>query len=295
MLKLNWHEPNFIAQRNFSPASDTSTANLYLLRKKYNIEIAESDGILFRRYNGSTANRRGYGFPLSDKNFDLNAAIELLKEDSELRGENLRFCLCSDEQRAELDKIISVDWHSFDGDSDYIYKREDFAQLSGRKFHRKKNFVNRFKRLYPDAKYFPLTVENLPDALQVAEKWFAEHDDDDVSLQSELMSIHEVVANWKSLDMKGGVIYADGEPAVMIMFSILNEQCLDVHFEKATNKFAADGAFAVVNQCMASSKETATCEYVNREEDMGIIGLKKSKESYRPIFKIKKYYGEIPT
>ncbi len=89
MLKLDWHEPNFIPQRNFSIASDTSTVNLYILRKKYNIEVAELDGILFRRYNGSTANRRGYGFPLSDKNFDLNAAIELLKADSDLRGETL--------------------------------------------------------------------------------------------------------------------------------------------------------------------------------------------------------------
>ncbi len=62
MLKLNWHEPNFIAQRNFSLASDTSTVNLYLLRKKYNIEVAELDGILFRRYNGANINRRGTAF-----------------------------------------------------------------------------------------------------------------------------------------------------------------------------------------------------------------------------------------
>ena len=84
MLKLDWHEPNFIAQRNFSIASDTSTANLYILRKKYNTEVAELNGILFRRFNGSNLNRYGYGFPLSDKNFDLHAAIELLKADSAL-------------------------------------------------------------------------------------------------------------------------------------------------------------------------------------------------------------------
>ncbi len=225
----------------------------------------------------------------------MNTAIELLKADSDLRGENLRFCLCNEEQRAEIDKIIAVEWHSFDGDSDYIYKTEDLAQLSGRKFHRKKNHFNKFMRTYPDAKYFPLTVEKLPDALQVAEQWFAEHDDGDVSLQSELMSIREVIANWKSLDMKGGVIYTDGEPAAMAMFSILNEQCIDIHFEKATKKFAADGAFVFLNQFMASSKEISAYEYENREEDMGILGLKKSKESYRPTFKIKKYYGEVLT
>ena len=294
MFKLNWHEPNFIAQRNFSIASDTSTVNLYLLRKKYNIEVAELDGILFRRYNGSTTNRRGYGFPLSESPFDLNAAIELLKADSVLRGEALRFCLCDEKQRRAIDELLTVDWHSFDGDSDYIYNREDFAQLSGRKFHRKKNHFNKFARTYPDTQYLPLTTERLADALHVAEQWFAEHDND-VSLQGELLSIREVVANWNDLGMKGGVLYADGEPAAMIMFSALSEQCIDVHFEKATNKFAQGGAFTAINRFMASSKETSAYEYVNLEEDMGIDGLRRAKEAYRPIFKIKKYYGEAPT
>ena len=62
MQKLDWHEPKFISQRNFSLASDTSAVNLYILRKKYNIEVAERDEILFRRYNGSNLNRNGYGF-----------------------------------------------------------------------------------------------------------------------------------------------------------------------------------------------------------------------------------------
>ncbi len=158
--------------------------------------------------------------------------------------------------------------------------------------HGKRYCVNRFKRLYPDAQYLPLTTERLPDALHVAEQWFAEHDDGDVSLQGELESIREAVANWESLGMKGGVLYADGEPAAMIMFSAVSEQCLDVHFEKATNKFAADGAFAAVSQCMASSTDLEAYTYVNWEEDMGIDGLRRTKEIYQPAFKLKKYYGE---
>ena len=93
----------------------------------------------------------------------------------------------------------------------------------------------------------------MADALHVAKQWFAEHDND-VSLQGELLSIREVVANWNDLGMKGGVLYADGEPAAMIMFSALSDQCIDVHFEKATNKFAQGGAFTAINRFMASSK-----------------------------------------
>ncbi len=280
-------------QKNFGIASDASTVNLYLLRKKYNIEVAESDGILFRHYNGKNINRCGYGFPLSYKNFDLSAAIEILKADSELRGENLRFCLCNEEQRAEIDKIISVDWKFFDGDCDYIYRMENFAQLVGRKFHRKKNHFNKFMKEYPNSEYFPLTTENFPDALQIAEKWFAEKFDEDISLKIELAGIKEAINNWENLGMKGGILYADDEPAAMVMFSVLNENCIDVHFEKSTNKFAATGAFVAINKFIASSAENFSREYINREEDMGIPGLKKAKESWQPNFKLKKYYGEI--
>ena len=293
MLKLDWHEPNFIAQRNFSIASDTSTANLYFLRKKYNIEVAEFNGILFRRYNGANVNRNGYGFPLFDKNFDLNAAIEILKADSILRGENLRFCLCNERQCKEINKFCNVDWKFFCGDSDYIYSRESLSRFSGKKLHRKKNHFNKFMRVYPESKYLPLTTDLLTDALNIAEKWLSEHDYEDISLQNELSSIHEAAGNWENLGMQGGILYADGEPAAMIMFSALSEQCIDVHFEKSTNNFAADGAFAAINKFMASSNDLETYTYINREEDMGITGLQKSKESYQPDFKLKKYYGDV--
>ena len=252
-------------------------------------------GVIFRRYNGSKANRRGYGFPLSESPFDLNAAIELLKADSVLRGEALRFCLCNEEQRAEIDKIIAVDWKSFDGDSDYIYKRESLSQLLGRKLHSKKNRFNKFMRSYPDAQYLPLTTERLADALHVVEQWFAEHDDGNFSLKGELLSIREAVANWESLNMCGGLIYVDDEPVAMTMFSAVSEQCIDTHFEKSTNKFAQNGAYTAIIQCMASSKETSAYKYINREEDMGVDGLRLSKESYQPDFKLKKYHGEVVT
>jgi len=146
---------------------------------------------------------------------------------------------------------------------------------------------------YPDAEYFPLTTENLSDALQIAEKWFAEKFDGDISLKIELAEIKEAADNWENLGMKGGILYADGEPAAMVMFSLLNENCIDVHFEKSVDKFALNGAFVAINKFMASSAENLSCEYINREEDMGVPGLKKAKESWQPHFKLKKYYGEI--
>ena len=125
----------------------------------------------------------------------------------------------------------------------------------------------------------PITTENLPIALNIAEKWLSEHDSDDISLQNKQFSIHEAADNWEKLGMKGGILYANGEPAAMIMFSILNEQCIDAHFEKSANKFAQIGAFATIKKFMASAGENSTYQYINLEEDVGIIGLKRAKEA----------------
>ena len=293
MLKLDWHEPKFISQRNFSIASDTSTANLYILRKKYNTEVTELNGILFRRYNGSNLNRNGYGFPLSDKNFDLKAAIELLKADSVLRGENLRFCLCDEEQRAEIDKIISVDWNSFDGDSEYVYKREDFARLAGRKLNNKRNLFNKFMRIYPDAQFFHITTDHLPDAFKIAQQWFAEKYKGEQSFQSKLESIRESCDNWKNLGLKGVIAYIGGEPAAMAFFSAVNTKCIVIYIVHAVPKFISSGIYPAIYRFIASTEENSTYEYINLEEDLGFLNLRRSKEAYYPLFKIKKYYGEV--
>ena len=198
-----------------------------------------------------------------------------------------------DERQTRIfDGLCNIRWSSRDGDGDYIYKRESLAQLSGKKLHAKKNLVNRFWRMYPDASYQPITQENIADALTVAEKWFAERAEEGVDADmSELAHIRKAAAHWDALGLFGGVLYAEGMPAAMTMASAISQQAIDVHFEKAVGAFAAEGAFAAINQAFAASDAAAPYPYINREEDMGMPGLRKAKEAYRPAFKVEKYYG----
>ena len=73
------------------------------------------------------------------------------------------------------------------------------------------------------------------------------------------------------------------------MASAISKQAIDVHFEKAVGAFAAEGAFAAINQAFAASDAAAPYPYINREEDMGLEGLRQAKESYRPIKMIEKF------
>ncbi len=272
--------------------SDTSPVNLFLLADLFHTEVAVQDGILFRHFQGNTDNCRGYGAPLAADGFDGEKELSLLRRDAERRGEPLSFCAFDERQKKLFDGLCNVRWFSRDGDGDYIYKRESLAQLSGKKLHAKKNLVNRFWRRFPDASYHPITKDNIADALAVAEQWFVEKAEDGIDVDmSELAHIRKAAEHWEALGLFGGVLYAEGVPAAMTMASAISPQVIDVHFEKAVGAFAAEGAFAAVNQAFAASEAAAPYPYINREEDMGMPGLRKAKEAYRPAFKVEKYYG----
>ena len=293
---LEWHPSDTSLSVLFhgtqTLGNDTSPVNLYLLRDKYNTEVASLDGVLFRYYRGETENRQGYGFPIAAHGFDGEKALALLRLDAERREIPLAFCLCDERQMKALDELCKVHWRSFDGDSDYIYKRESLAQLSGKKLHAKKNLVNRFWRLHPEAEYRAIGKENIADAVSVAEQWFAEKTESgDEADMKELSHIRTAAAHWDAMGLFGGVLYAEGAPVAMTMASAVSSQCVDVHFEKAVAAFAADGAFAAINQAFAASEAALPYAYLNREEDMGVPGLRQVKEAYRPAFKVEKYYG----
>ena len=293
---LEWNSPDTALPVLFHGAqtlgSDTSPVNLFLLCDMFRTEVAVQDGILFRYFQGNADNCRGYGAPLPACDFDGAKVLSVLRRDAERRNVPLSFCAFDERQTKIFDGLCNIRWSSRDGDGDYIYKRESLAQLSGKKLHAKKNLVNRFWRLYPDASYQPITKENIADALVVAEQWFAEKEEEGVDADmSELAHIRKGAEHWDELGLFGGVLYAEGMPAAMTMASAISKQAIDVHFEKAVGAFAAEGAFAAINQAFAASDAAAPYPYINREEDMGMPGLRKAKEAYRPAFKVEKYYG----
>ena len=269
--------------------SDTAPANIFLLSGKYDIKTAVEKGVLFRYYNGSKPNRRGYGFPLYNEPRDFAELFDLMRSDAKERGIPLEFCLCDERQKAVIDSACYVEWKCTDDDSDYIYKRESLATLSGKKLHRKRNHINSFNKIYDDVEYKPLDATTRSDALAVAEQWLEERAEGaSADERSEFCSIQLALENMEALKLFGGVLYVDGSAAAMTVASEINSTMTDVHFEKAVGEYAENGAFTVINRCLASSSPS---DHFNREEDMGIEGLRAAKESYYPAFKLRKFYG----
>ncbi len=294
---INWAVPDLetikkcagICEKSRRFGSDTALANIYLLSRKYGTETAMYGGALLRYYNGSTPNRRGYGFPLCREGTDIGEILRELSADAERRGVPFSFCLCDERQTAELGRFFTVNASFTDDDSDYIYKRDTLAALSGRKLHRKRNHIGAFNRMYDDIRGESITSANAADALTVAQKWLEEREPNAEEL-GEFDCIKTALNEMDALRMFGRLLYVDGIPAAMTLASRISDTCIDVHYEKAWGEYAANGAFAVINNMLASSPE-ADREYINREEDMGIEGLRTAKESYYPAFKLRKYYG----
>lgn len=95
-----------------------------------------------------------------------------------------------------------------------------------------------------------------------------------------------MLENYESLDLKGGLIRVNGEIASFSFGEVLNEETALIHIEKARADIA--GAYQIINQQLLLN-EFSHLTYANREEDLGLEGLRRSKMSYNPVFLIDKY------
>lgn len=268
-------------------ASDASFANIYLLRNKYSTKISRYKDFIIRKYSGKGA-RCGYTFPLGKG--DVAKALAEIEKDAKECGERLQFAFVTEEQKEVLENAMPARFcYSSDaGDSDYIYLRSELASLSGKAFHKKKNHFSKFVRTYPDYKYYEIGACNIYDAQKVADAWYYEHlQAEDASQLAEYKAIKEALDNFEELGLIGGIIYVNDSPCAMTIASKINENTVDVHFEKAVGEYALNGGYAAINKLF--SEKLGGVTWLNREEDIGIEGLRKAKLSYRPKIMLKKY------
>ena len=162
---------------------------------------------------------------------------------------------------------------------DYVYATKDLIELAGRKYHAKRNYINRFRMEYEFA-YEPLADTHVAACLALADEWCrARRCWDDLGLSGEHDAVKEALAHRADLGLSGGVITIDGKVRAFTLAEALNGDTAVIHVEKADPDVR--GLYAMINQqfCQQSLSGFA---YVNREQDLGDEGLRKAKESYFP-------------
>lgn len=169
---------------------------------------------------------------------------------------------------------------------DYIYNTEDLAFLKGRKYSKKKNRINNFKKLY-NYTYESITPENVNEVINFQGCWCENRECESIPvLKNENIGILNILHNFSKLDIKGGMIKVDGKIVAYSLGEILNDKYGVVHIEKGKNEYI--GSYQMINY-LFSQNEFSNCKFLNREDDFGDEGLREAKESYHPIELLKKY------
>jgi uncharacterized protein len=170
--------------------------------------------------------------------------------------------------------------------SDYVYQSQDLINLSGRKYHRKKNHLNQFIKSY-QCEYRELDADLVECFINMQEKWCMMRECmENPNLLSEDYAVRRALTNFKELDYRGGAVLVNGRMEAFSLGELLNPDTAVIHIEKANPDIP--GLYAAINQMFASSAWSET-DFINREQDLGIDGLRKAKESYYPHHMINKY------
>ena len=182
-------------------------------------------------------------------------------------------------------------YHADRGGYDYVYNIHDLADLKGRKLHRKRNHLKHFKKNHPDYMVEPISNSNIDEVRDFIAAWYQNklENNPDGDYHNEQEALEKALSHFETLGMEGLVLKEHGEVLGFTMASQKSADTYDVHYEKAWGY--VDGAYTTINSEFANylRSKYPHIVYLDREEDMGIPGLRKAKQSYYPHHLVKKY------
>lgn len=265
-----------------------SFANLYLWGRQ-KATVLHGHMVFFSQFN----RRSVYLFPVGEG--DKKPVLDALMADAAQRGIPLRLTGLLPEDCETVEALYpgKFRFHPDRDGYDYVYDITALSELKGKKYQKKRNHLNRFLLKYPCHMAQPITERNLPRVREMVEQWYREKEEEvpDGDYHMEKAAIFKALEKRTELGMEGYALLVDGVCVAMSMASCLSDTMLDVHFEKALNR--AEDAYAAINFYFSGylREKYPTAQWLNREDDMGIEGLRKAKMSYRPDHMIEKSWA----
>ena len=265
-----------------------SFANLYLWGRQ---SMAEADGhiLLFSQFDRKSV----YPYPLGDS--DKHSAIDAIISDAHARGIPCRIAGITSEARTTLEELYpnKFRYHCDEGSFDYVYSIDDLADLNGKKYDGKRNHIRRFCDAYPNYLAEPISSANTEEVSRFVEEWYARRiaENPDADFHMERAALARALRNREALRLEGLILRGGGEILAMTLGGRLSSDTFDVNFEKARGEI--QGAYAAINREFARyiRQKHPEVRYLDREEDMGLEGLRRAKRSYHPHHMIKKCWA----
>lgn len=281
-----WVEERFRASGN--QGCEYSFSTLFLWSGAYQQQVAPMDGFVLERLRGKLG--AGYLFPAGSG--PLEPVLSALEKDAAERGEPCRFFCVTPEQAERLEQLRPGQY-AFQSDRDgwdYLYALDRLAGLGGKKLHGKRNHIRRFEESHPDWQVEQITMGNLAECAEMDLEWNRRYRSLDAAGEEaeartrldERHAMSRAFAHYEALGMDGLLLRTGGKVVAFTMGSPISADTFDVHFEKAYGEI--QGAYPMINREFARwlQANRPGVRWLNREDDMGLEGLRKSKESYYP-------------
>lgn len=263
-----------------------SFANLFLWGRQ-EIAFIEDCVVFFSHFFG----RSVYPYPIGPGN--KRAALEAILADARERGIPCRITGITEADRLELETLFPGKFtirparDSFD----YTYTVDALADLKGKKLQKKRNHVNRFRSEHPDYRIEPICCKNLARIQHMVNDWYVSRkiSDPEGDYFLESLAMAKAFRHYDDLALEGIALLEGDRVLAVTMGSRMSPDMMDVHFEKAVED--VPGAYNTINAEFARHIRLQFPEirYLNREDDMGLDGLRKAKLSYLPDHMIEKY------
>ena len=263
-------------------ASEYNFTNIFAFRKAYNFKISRlHDNLIILRDTKPVSVFCPVGnSQISDIFEEICSYLKTRTKEPYLERVPENFVKTYLKARKNL--IIEEERDHFD----YVYLEKELVQLRGNKFHDKKNKINKFKSIY-QYQYQTLTPALIEECIAFEDDWCEKRECGKYpGLEKEQCAILEMLNNFSALNIKGGIIRLDNRIVALTIGEKFLKDTMVIHIEKANADIP--GLYQVINQEFLKH-EAGGCTYVNREQDLGIKGLRSSKMSYNPLRFIKKY------
>ncbi len=283
-------EPFLLA--NNPQASELTFAYLYMWRHDYRFQYVIHDNHLL------VVSESTYDIPFvlcplpAEGRYEPEAfsrVVHWLQERFDEAGKQLVFGRV---EEGRLPWFAQVAWAEFitersDRTADYVYEGDALRELPGRKYGSKRNHISQFLRQYPDYEIVPVGMENRDECRRLIDEWCKERGCTCESPEScERQACNEMLDIWDHLDMKGILLRINGRYEAFTIGERLNDETAVIRYEKGNGEI--HGIYTVLNRNFLQ-RDWGTVAFVNREEDMGMEGLRKAKQSYHPCRMVDKY------
>lgn len=260
---------------------------LYMWKDLYNTKYYVEDD--FAIVAGEYENKGFIILPLAKKE-NMNKAFDFIIKNFEKQHKQIHLKAINKEVVEYLQSVYGDRFEYIEerNNFDYIYDGESLRTLSGRKNQKKRNHLNSFVKEYGDrVEYKKLEEADFDECINLLKEW-SKDKEESIELDSEFKAIKRIFKNYEKLKdtLKISGIYIDSKLEAFSIGEMLNDNMAVIHVEKANADIR--GLYPYINQQFLLN-EFSDVEFVNREEDLGIEGLRKAKLSYHPVKFAEKY------